>query len=202
MSNYSSDIAFSPAVKAWQTAKGSRDGYRIMEESGSWRTEVDAELTLFLGTLDMFYLGTSNTVGQPYIQYRGGPKGFLKVLDKKTLAFAEFAGNRQFITSGNLSENPRAFIFLMDYSIKRRAKLWGHAEVVENDQQLLEQLHDPDYSAKIERVIKFTIDVWDGNCRQHIQNRIAEEAVKPVIAGLHARIEELENELVIVKTGR
>ena len=125
MRQYSSDIAFTPSVKAIQTAKGSRYNYERMELGGGWETAVTPDLESFLADLDMFYLGTANAEGQPYIQYRGGSPGFLKVVDKKTLGFADFGGNRQYITLGNVSENPKAFIFLMDYARSRRVKLWG-----------------------------------------------------------------------------
>ncbi|HQR05288.1 MAG TPA: pyridoxamine 5'-phosphate oxidase family protein [Gemmatales bacterium] len=125
MRHSSSDIAFTPAVKAIQSQKGSRKSYARMEQSGGWQTTVTSDLTEFLAGLDMFYLGTANAEGQPYIQYRGGSPGFLKAIDEHTLGFADFGGNRQYITLGNLSENPKAFIFLMDYANSRRVKLWG-----------------------------------------------------------------------------
>jgi predicted pyridoxine 5'-phosphate oxidase superfamily flavin-nucleotide-binding protein len=130
MRQFSSDIAFTPAVKGIQAEKGSRSSYARMETGGSWETKVTTELEAFLADLDMFYLGTANAEGQPYIQYRGGTPGFLKKVDEKTLGFADFGGNRQYITLGNLSENPKAFIFLMDYARSQRIKLWGSARVV------------------------------------------------------------------------
>ena len=139
---YPSDIAFTPAVKAVQAAKGSRASYARMERRG-WQTRITPDLAEFLAGLDMFYLGTASADGQPYIQHRGGPPGFLKVLDDRTLAFADFAGNRQYITLGNLSENPKAFLFLMDYANRQRVKLWGTARVVEDDAELLDHLRDP-----------------------------------------------------------
>src|SRR6476620_10456591 len=145
MREFTSDIAFTPAVKAIQTQKGSRPNYARTERSRGWQSQITPDLAEFLAGLDMFYLGTANAEGQPYIQYRGGSPGLLKVLDDKTLAFADFGGNRQFITLGNLSENPKAFIFLVDYANQQRVKLWGTAKVVENDAKLLDQLRDPDY---------------------------------------------------------
>lgn len=192
MRRYSSDIAFTPAVKALQTEKGSRTTYARLEQSGGWGTTATPELRAFLAELDMFYLGTASAEGQPYIQYRGGPKGFLKVLDEKTLGFADFAGNRQFITLGNLSENPKTFIFLMDYARGRRIKLWGTARVVEDDVALFDQLRDPSYSGKVERAILFEIEAWDVNCPQHIHKRFSQKQVAPVIEQLQARIAELE----------
>ena len=147
MHHYPSDIAFSPAVKNVQTAKGSRASYAKVERRG-WRTRVTPDLAEFLAGLDMFYLGTSSAEGQPYIQHRGGSPGFLKVLDDKTLAFADFGGNRQYITLGNVSENPKAFIFLMDYANQQRVKLWGTARVVEDDAPLLDRLAGPGLSGQ------------------------------------------------------
>ena len=194
MRQYPSDIAFTPAVKSIQAAKGSRAAYAKVESRG-WRTRVTPDLAEFLAELDMFYLGTASAEGQPYIQYRGGPPGFLKVLDDRTLAFADFGGNRQYITLGNLSENPRAFIFLMDYANQRRVKLWGTARVVEDDDELLERLSDPEYPGEVERAIVFTVEAWDINCPQHIQSRFPERQVRPVIDRLQSRIGELEQEL-------
>lgn len=195
MRQYSSDISFTPAVKEIQSDRGSRTSYSRMEKGGSWETTVTPELEAFLSGLDMFYLGTANAEGQPYIQYRGGSPGFLKVVDEKTLGFADFGGNRQYITLGNLSENSKAFIFLMDYANSQRIKLWGNARLVEDDPTLLEQLRDPDYPGKVERAILFEIEAWDVNCPQHIHKRFSQRQVAPVIEQLQARIRELEAQL-------
>ena len=194
MRQFPSDIAFTPAVKALQTQKGSRARYARIERSG-WQTRVTPELSEFLSGLDMFYFGTANAEGQPYIQHRGGPPGFLKVIDDTTLGFADFAGNRQYITLGNLSENPKAFIFLMDYANRQRVKLWGEARVVEDDPVLLEHLRDPAYPGKVERAILFKIEAWDVNCSQHIHRRFTQEQIAPAINELKARIVELESQL-------
>ena len=195
MPAYPSDVAFTPAVKTIQESKGSRSSYSRMEEGRGWKTTVTPELQEFLAERDMFYFGTSNSEGQPYIQYRGGSEGFLKVIDEKTLGFADFAGNKQYITLGNLSENSKAFIFLMDYAQSRRIKLWGKARVVENDSTLNEQLGDPAYPGKIERVILFEISAWDINCPQHIHKRFSQKQVAPIIEQLQERIAELEEKL-------
>ena len=168
MNQFPSDVAFTPTVKQIQQAKGSRSIYAKVEQGRGWQTRVTPELTEFLAELDMFYLGTANAEGQPYIQYRGGSPGFLKVLDSQTLAFADFGGNRQFLTLGNLTENSKAFIFLMDYANSQRVKIWGNAKVVEDDAILLDQLRDRDYPGKVERAIVFSIEAWDINCPQHI----------------------------------
>lgn len=195
MRQFPSDVAFTPAVKGIQAEKGSRASYARMETGGSWETRVTPELEAFLADLDMFYLGTANSEGQPYIQYRGGSLGFLKKVDEKTLGFADFGGNRQYITLGNISENPKAFIFLMDYAHSRRIKLWGTLRVVENDPLLLDRLRDASYPGKVEQVILFEIDAWDVNCPQHIHKRFSQRQVAPVIEKLQARIMELEAEL-------
>lgn len=195
MTLYSSDIAFTPAVKQIQTEKGSRAAYSKMEEKGSWKTTITPQLEEFLSRLDMFYLGTANGEGQPYIQYRGGAPGFLKILDEKTLGFADFKGNQQYITLGNLSENSKAFIFLMDYEQSRRIKLWGKAKVVQGDKTLEEKLHDPTYSGKVERAIVFELKAWDVNCPQHIHKRFRQDKVAPIIEELQERTQQLEAEL-------
>jgi uncharacterized protein len=195
MRRYPSDIAFTPAVKKIQVTKGSRAGYARVEWGQGWETNVTPELAEFLAGLDMFYFGTANAAGQPYIQHRGGSPGFLKVLDDQTLGFADFAGNRQYITLGNLSENPQAFIFLMDYANRRRVKLWGQAKVVDNDPELLDKLADADYPGNVERAIIFTIEAWDMNCSQHIHKRYSQRQVEPIIAQLQQRIGDLEKQL-------
>jgi hypothetical protein len=196
---YSSDVAFTPAVKAIQTRKGSRHGYAQVEESGGWRTEVDDKLVEFLAHTNSFYLATVNAEGQPYIQHRGGPKGFIKVLDKNTLAFADYSGNRQFITQGNLSENPKAHIFIMNYTYRRRVKIWGEARVVEDDPALTRSLMPQGYKARPEQVILFTIEAWDTNCPQHIPQKFDAADVAQALAVRDGRIAELEAELAALK---
>lgn len=197
MGTFASDVAFTPSVKAIQSQKGSRSSYARMEAGGSWETTVTVELEDFLAELDMFYLGTANAEGQPYIQYRGGSPGFLKALDDKTLGFADFGGNRQYITLGNLAENPKAFIFLMDYARSRRVKIWGNARVVDDDPALLDRLRDPSYPGNVERAILFQIEAWDVNCPQHIHKRFSQKQVAPVIEQLQQRIKDLEAQLAL-----
>lgn len=195
MRQYASDIAFTPAVKEIQSRKGSRSSYSKVEKGRGWQTKVTPDLTVFLSELDMFYLGTANAEGQPYIQYRGGSPGFLKVIDDKTLGFADFAGNKQYITLGNLFENPKAFIFLMDYANSRRVKLWGRAYAVEDDPTLLDQLRDPSYPGEVERAILFTIEAWDVNCPQHIHRRFSQTTVASVNKQLRSQVQELQAKL-------
>ncbi len=181
MKTVPSDIAFTPAVKAIQERMGSRKSYARMEHGDGWQTTVTPDLAEFLADLDMFYLGTATADGQPYIQYRGGPPGFLQVIDDRTLGFADFGGNRQYVTLGNLSENPKSFLFLIDYANQRRVKLWGTARVVEGDAALEEKLRDPTYPGKVERVILFAVEAWDVNCQQHIHPRFSQRQIAPAL---------------------
>ena len=196
---YSSDVAFTPAVKAVQSRKGSRITYAHVEDRGGWRTEIDEGLAAFLAEANSFYFATASAEGQPYIQHRGGPKGFIKVLDKNTLAFADYSGNRQYITQGNLSENPKTYIFVMDYAHRRRVKLWGEARVVEDDDALLQSLMPKGYRARPEQVILFRIAAWDTNCPQHIPQKFDAADVAGALAFRDGRIAELEAELAALK---
>ena len=196
---HSSDVAFTPAVKAKQLRKGSREAYAQVEARGGWRTEVDENLAAFLADANSFYLATASADGQPYIQHRGGPKGLIRVLDKSTLAFADYSGNRQYITQGNLSENPKAYIFVMDYAHRRRVKIWGEARVVEDDAALLHALMPKGYKARPEQAILFRISAWDTNCPQHIPQKFDAVDVAALLAARDARIVELEAELAEVK---
>lgn len=189
-----SDVAFTPTVKAWQERLGSRSAYAKTEARGGWRSVVTAELAEFLGEARSFYLATATADGQPYIQHRGGPPGFLRILDERTLAFADFAGNRQYITAGNLTDNPRAFIFVMDYAGRRRIKIWGRARVVEDQPELVAKLFPDGYEARPERVIVFEIAAWDANCPKHIPQLFAAEDVAATILKYQARVRELEAE--------
>ncbi|MGJ5042122.1 pyridoxamine 5'-phosphate oxidase family protein [Bradyrhizobium sp. HKCCYLRH1062] len=193
------DVMFSPAAKAIQARKGSRESYAHVEQSRGFRHEVDADLAGRLAEATSFYLATASADGQPYIQHRGGPKGFLKVLDSHTLAFADFSGNRQYITQGNLSENPHAYIFIMDYAHRRRVKIWGTARVVEDDAALTATLMPRGYKARPEHVILFTISAWDTNCPQHIPQKFDAADVAEALAVRDARIAELEAELARLK---
>ena len=195
---YSSDIAFSPSVKAIQEKKGSRDGYASMERRGGWRTTITPDLAEFIGEQVSIFLATANADGQPYIQHRGGPPGFLHVLDERTIAFADFTGNRQYITSGNLTDNPKAYLFLIDYLHRRRVKIWGEAKVVD-DPALIARLMPPDYKARGEQVLIFTVSAWDSNCPQHIPQRFDAVDVAAALTARDQRIAELEAEVAKLK---
>jgi uncharacterized protein len=196
---YSSDVAFTPAVKAIQAKKGSRDGYAEVERNGGWRTEIDERLAGALAETNSFYIATATADGQPYIQHRGGPKGFLKVLDKRTIAFADYAGNRQFLTQGNLSENPKAHIFIMDYAHRRRVKIWGEAQIIDDDPALLDSLMPKGYRARPEQVILFRIAAWDTNCPQHIPQKFDAADVAQAMSEAAAKIAVLEAEVAKLK---
>ncbi len=189
-----SDIAFTPSVKKVQARLGSRQHYARIEQGPGWQDVITSELVDFITARDSFFLGTASKAGQPYIQHRGGPKGFLKVLDDHTLAFADLPGNRQYITLGNLAENKKAFIFLIDYANQSRIKIWGNAEVVENDQALLRQLTASSYRSRPERGIRFLVEAWDVNCRQHIPRLYAEKHMQATLQTLRDRISVLEKE--------
>jgi len=190
-----SDIAFTSVVKQAQEKRGSRKAYAKMEQQGRqgpWQDVITSELGEFIAERDSLYLGTASADGQPHVQHRGGPKGFIKVLDEHTLAFADFAGNAQYISLGNLSENNKAFIFLMDYPNRLRIKIWGTAEFIENDPELLAKVVDTSYEARPERVLLFHVQAWGPNCTQHIQQRFTIEEMAPAIKKLEERIAELE----------
>jgi len=190
----SSDVAFTPAVKAVQECRGSRKSYRRMEERDGWQTKITPDLAAFLAERDSAYLATANAAGQPYVQHRGGPKGFIRVLDEKTLGFADYVGNRQYISIGNLTENDRAFLFLMGYAHRRRVKIWGRARVVADDPQLLARLMQGGYNARPEQAILFTVEAWDVNCPQHIPRKFDATDVAAAVEKLKQRISELEAE--------
>jgi predicted pyridoxine 5'-phosphate oxidase superfamily flavin-nucleotide-binding protein len=184
-------------VKAEQTRLGSRE----MFEARDWKTEITDDLRQFLGVIDTFFLATASVDGRPYIQHRGGPPGFLKAIGPHTLAFADFAGNRQYITLGHLKENDRAHIFILHFATQQRVKLWGRARVVENDLELMERLVDPTYKARPQRAVVFTLEAWDVNCTQHIVPRYSEGEIAPAIDRLVARVKELEEEVARLKAG-
>lgn len=192
---FSSDVAFSPSVKAVQTRKGSRRSYSRMEERGSWQTTITPELAGFIARQTSVFLATANAEAQPYVQHRGGPPGFLRVLDDKTIGFVDFTGNRQYITQGNLDENPKAQLFLIDYAQRRRIKIWGEARIVEGDSELIDALMPEGYTARPEQVILFSVVAWDANCPQHIPQRIDAADVAAALAERDKRIADLEAEI-------
>jgi predicted pyridoxine 5'-phosphate oxidase superfamily flavin-nucleotide-binding protein len=193
MERPTSDVAFTESVKAVQERRGSRVAYARLEARGGFERELTDELATFIAERDSAYLATASAAGQPYVQHRGGPKGFLRVLDARTLGWADFKGNRQYVTTGNLAENDRAFLFLMDYASRSRVKLWGRARVVE-DPALAARLMPEGYAAKPEQAVLFTVEAWDVNCPQHIPRKLDAAEVEETIAALRERVATLEKE--------
>ncbi|MER8590975.1 MULTISPECIES: pyridoxamine 5'-phosphate oxidase family protein [unclassified Mesorhizobium] len=200
MNAHTSDVAFTPTVKAIQARKGSRQAYARVEERGGWQAAITPDLAAFIEAQTSVFLSTANADGQPYIQHRGGPAGFLTVLDERTIGFADFSGNRQFITQGNLSDNPQAFLFLIDYAHRQRIKIWGKAQVVEGDAELTAKLMPQDYKARPEQVILFTVSAWDSNCSQHIPQRFEAADVAAALGERDKRIERLEQEIARLRS--
>jgi uncharacterized protein len=198
---YASDVAFTDSVKAIQARKGSRPAYARMETGGSWEQSITIDLKAEIEAQISVFLATANAQGQPYIQHRGGPPGFLRVLDEHTIAFVDFAGNRQYITQGNLEENPKAQLFLIDYANRRRIKIWGTARVVEGDEALLRRLMPTGYRARPEQVLMFTVTAWDVNCPQHIPQRIEAADVEEAIRSRDQRIASLEADVRRLRDG-
>ena len=192
---YASDVAFSASVKATQARKGSRQAYAAMEQNGSWQTRITPDLATFIEAQTSVFLATASKDGQPYIQHRGGPAGFLKVLDEKTIGFADFAGNRQYVSLGNLAENPKAHLFLIDYVNRQRVKIWGEARIIEDDRELLKRLMPQNYRARPEQVLLFTVAAWDANCPRHIPQRFDAPDVAATLTEQAQRIATLEAEL-------
>jgi uncharacterized protein len=199
---FSSDVAFTPSVKEIQARKGSRQAYARVEQRGSWMTTITADLKEFIESQISIFMATANKECQPYMQHRGGPPGFLQVVDDKTIAFVDYSGNRQFISQGNLLDNDKAQLFLIDYGSRQRVKLWGTARVVENDADLVERLMPKGYRAKAEQVIIFHVDAWDANCPQHIPLRFEAAEVAKMIETKDARIKALEAELSVLRAAR
>lgn len=197
---FASDVAFTDMVKSIQHRKGSRAAYARMEAAGSWEQVITPDLKREIEAQTSVFLATASRDGQPYIQHRGGPAGFLRVLDERTIGFADFAGNRQYITQGNLSENPKAHLFLIDYEHRRRIKVWGTARVFEGDEELLRDLMPPGYRARPEQVMLFNVTAWDVNCPQHIPQRFEAADVQAAIESRDSRIAALEEEIAQLRT--
>jgi predicted pyridoxine 5'-phosphate oxidase superfamily flavin-nucleotide-binding protein len=197
----SSDIAFTDTVKQLQTRNGSREAYAGMEARGGWSDRITPPLADFIARQNSFYLATVNAEGQPYIQHRGGPRGFLKPIDEHTLAMADFRGNRQFISQGNLLDSGKAFIFLMDYANRRRIKIWGEARMVEGDDALLQAVMPEGYAAVPERLLLFRVSAWDPNCPQHIPRKIDADEVDSMLAERDREIAELKAQIERLRQG-
>lgn len=189
------DVAFTDPVKSLQARHGSRDAYARLEARGGWSATVTPELAAFVADRDSFFFATANAEGQPYVQHRGGTPGFLAVQDERTLAFADYRGNRQYITAGNLAQNDRAFVFLVDYATQQRVKLWGRARVVDAGPALAALKLPAGEAAKAERAVVFTLTAWDANCPRHIPHLVPAAEVERTVRRLQARVAELEAQL-------
>lgn len=188
-----SSRVFTPAAQQAQSERGSAKAYAQRLADG-FPDKVTPELAAFIAEQDTVFLATATAGGAPYIQHRGGPKGFIKVINETTLGFADYRGNRQYLTLANLSENDRAFLFLLDPARKQRIKLWGRARVVENDAALIERLFDKGYKARPERAVLFTIEAWDVNCSSHIVARFTEAEIEEAFAAIKEKIAALQDE--------
>jgi predicted pyridoxine 5'-phosphate oxidase superfamily flavin-nucleotide-binding protein len=186
-------LVFTPAVQKAQAERGSAKSYEKRITEG-FPDRITPELIAFIAEQDTMFFGTASGQGAPYVQHRGGPKGFIKAVDERTLGFIDYRGNRQYITLANLSENDRAFIFLLDPARRQRIKLWGRARVVEDDSALVVRLFDENYAAKPERAILFTIEAWDANCSSHIVTRFTEAEIEEAFTTVQAKIAELQAE--------
>ncbi len=195
VSKHISDIAFTDAVKQRQEEMGSRGMYQKMAETRDWQYQITDQLQSFIAERDSFYLASVNADGQPYIQHKGGSKGFLKVLDDQHVAYADYSGNRQYISLGNFDDNSKVHIFLMDYTNRRRIKIWGKVMVLQKDDPLFKEVYEEDYGANVERIVKIKVQAWDVNCPQHIQSRFTLEEIEPHIEVLKKRIKELEGQV-------
>jgi uncharacterized protein len=202
MSRKFGEIAFTPLVKAAQEQRGSRQIYEKYIANGPASDRIDAKIEQFISQLDGFYLGTVSSNGYPYIQFRGGSPGFLKVLDERTLGFADFKGNVQYITIGNLEGNDKAFLFLMDYRHQERLKIWGRAKYIEGNTALLDRLKIPNYKAEVERAIVFEVEAYSWNCSQHIPVRYGDREVTSIVTSLENRIAELEQKLAMYENSK
>jgi predicted pyridoxine 5'-phosphate oxidase superfamily flavin-nucleotide-binding protein len=202
MTNPVLDVIFTPSVRAVQERYGSRDAVARLAARGRWKSELDEDVIAFIRARDSFYLGTASAAGQPYIQHRGGPAGFVRVMDNRTLIWPEYAGNRQYISAGNLQENAQAFMFLMDYQEPRRIKVWGRATMIEGVGDLVRPLETASAGQRepeFQRAIRFEIEVWDENCRQHIPRRHSDEQLKKRLERAETEVAKLRAELAALR---
>lgn len=196
MLNY--DFAFSPSARAIQAERGSRGAYAKREANHDLGNTITPDIAQYLAQANSAYVATVSADGQPYIQHRGGPAGFLKIVDERTIGFADYVGNRQFITTGNLKDNPKAFLFVMDYVNRRRLKIWGEARTTLDPKEIA-PLVDSEYDARIEQAILFRVNAWDRNCPQHIPQLFPADAVAAALGELEQRNKALEAELVALR---
>ena len=197
------EIAFTPGVKSEQERNDSRRGYARLEGGDDHHDKLGADEAAFLAGRDSFYMATVSEAGWPYIQHRGGPAGFVHVLDSKTIAFADFTGNRQYVSAGNLQSNDRVSLFFMDYPNRTRLKVLGRARLTGADEDgLVERLRPPGGRVRVERGMVITVAGFDWNCPQHITPRFSQDQVLAVVKPLRDRIAELEAALVELRLQR
>ena len=197
MTKPSSDVAFSPTVKRIQAERGSRAAYARVEQRGGFATEVDDDLRAFLADIDTAFLATASAGGQPYIQHRGGPRGFIRAIDDTTLGFVDVTGNRQYVSTGNLADNDRVCLMLIDYATRRRVKVWGTARVVAATPELVAALRPDGERGRIEQIVLVTVSAWDINCPQHIPQKLDAAEVAAALDQRDRRIAELERQLAL-----
>jgi predicted pyridoxine 5'-phosphate oxidase superfamily flavin-nucleotide-binding protein len=203
MGNRFAEIAFTPAVQAQQEAHGTRASYARFSEGPPWNDRITEKEAGFIHARDGFYLASVSETGWPYVQFRGGPPGFLRVLDDRTLGWADFRGNRQYVSVGNVSGDARVALILMDYASRRRLKILGRAESLEvgADDGLAARLAVPGYEAKIERAVRVRVEGFDWNCPQHITPRFTLEEVERAVTPLRERVAALELRLANCEGG-
>ncbi|MFL6463568.1 MAG: pyridoxamine 5'-phosphate oxidase family protein [Bryobacteraceae bacterium] len=196
MANRYAELAFTPAIKAMQEKLGSRKTYERVEQSGNTNSQFGLAEKEFISTRDSFYMASVSETGWPYVQFRGGPPGFLKVIDDHTVGFVDFRGNRQYISVGNLSRDDRVSLILMDYPSRTRLKIMGRMEVHDgaDSKPLIETLRPPNYKAAMERAMLIHLEAFDWNCPQHITPRYTEGEIRTVLEPLTTRLQVLERE--------
>ncbi|HYP13873.1 MAG TPA: pyridoxamine 5'-phosphate oxidase family protein [Bryobacteraceae bacterium] len=196
MADHYGSIIFTPAIKALQEKYGSRRQYERKERNSSSPDRLGPEESLFIAERDSFYMATVGATGWPYVQYRGGPKGFLKVVDDQTIGFADFRGNKQFISTGNLATDNRVALIMVDYAFQARLKLLGRAEIFSGEaaREWIERLREPGYQAVIERAYIIRVEAFSWNCPQHIQQRFTADQIRDVLEPYELRLRELEEE--------
>ncbi|MGE0682107.1 MAG: pyridoxamine 5'-phosphate oxidase family protein [Candidatus Binatia bacterium] len=189
-------LVFTPVIKALQERHGSRRQYAKLEKSGVSPDRLGQQESEFIAARDSFYLASVGETGWPYVQHRGGPTGFLKVIDERTIAFADFSGNKQFISAGNLMTDNRVALILVDYPAQMRLKILGWAKIIEGEQvqEWIKQVHDPGYQAVIERIFVIRVEAFNWNCRQHIMPRFTEDQIHEALAPIERRMQELEQD--------
>jgi uncharacterized protein len=185
-------LCFSPAVKGAQARYGARERGLLLENKEPANSQLNDDLKAFIGAATSFFIGTASRDGWPHVQHRGGPAGFLKIIDDRTLAFADYSGNRQYITVGNLTENDRVLLFVVDYERGRRLKIWGRGIAIDNEPALIERVRDSAYPAEIERIIRIDVNAWDFNCHRHIPKLVPQQRLDRLLADCDAQVAALQ----------